>query len=54
MLSFYCIQLYADTDNLRAWPGGVGNAKVGGNYAPAILPNERAKELGCSQVPLIW
>jgi branched-subunit amino acid aminotransferase/4-amino-4-deoxychorismate lyase len=49
ILSSSC-QLYADTDHLRAWPGGTGNAKVGGNYGAAIMPYERAKELGCSQV----
>lgn len=27
---FNPVKLYADTDNVRAWPGGVGNAKVGG------------------------
>ena len=25
---FNPIKLYADTDNVRAWPGGTGNAKV--------------------------
>ena len=25
----------------RAWPGGVGDCKVGGNYAPTILPQAR-------------
>ena len=27
---FNPIKLYADTGNVRAWPGGVGNTKVGG------------------------
>ena len=31
---FKAVKLYADTENVRAWPGGVGNAKVGGNYGP--------------------
>lgn len=26
---FNPIKLYADTSNVRAWPGGVGNTKVG-------------------------
>lgn len=43
---FKPVKLYADTDNVRAWPGGVGNAKVGGNYGPAILPAEQAKQHG--------
>lgn len=49
---FNPIKLYADTDNVRAWPGGAGNAKVGGNYAPTILPSKKAQALGCSQI--LW
>lgn len=48
---FKPVKLYADAKNVRAWPGGVGNAKVGGNYAPTIYPSQQAaKEHGCSQV----
>ena len=36
------VQLYADTENVRAWPGGTGNAKVGGNYGPSIAPQVKA------------
>ena len=47
------VQLYADTENVRAWPGGTGNAKVGGNYGPSIAPQVKAKEgHGCHQV--LW
>lgn len=49
---FNPIKLYADTANIRAWPGGVGNAKLGGNYGPTILPSKKAGELGCSQI--LW
>jgi len=49
---FVPIKLYADTSNVRAWPGGVGNAKVGGNYAPTIEPSRKAAAHGCSQV--LW
>ena len=49
---FHPIKLYADTANVRAWPGGVGNSKVGGNYAPTILPSKNAASLGCSQI--LW
>eukprot|EP00596_Hydrurales_sp_CCMP1899_P010457 CAMPEP_0119049858 /NCGR_PEP_ID=MMETSP1177-20130426/66797_1 /TAXON_ID=2985 /ORGANISM="Ochromonas sp, Strain CCMP1899" /LENGTH=323 /DNA_ID=CAMNT_0007027585 /DNA_START=224 /DNA_END=1191 /DNA_ORIENTATION=+ len=49
---FVPIKLYADIENVRAWPGGTGNAKMGGNYAPAILPTEKAKDFGCSQI--LW
>ena len=49
---FVPVKLYADTDNVRAWPGGVGNAKVGGNYGPSILPSKLAAAKGCNQV--LW
>ena len=49
---FQPVKLLADTENIRAWPGGVGNAKVGGNYGPSILPSKKAAELGCNQV--LW
>lgn len=32
------IAVLADADNVRAWPGGSGNTKIGGNYAPTIKP----------------
>ena len=32
---FAPIAVLADADNVRAWPGGAGNTKVGGNYARA-------------------
>ena len=37
---------------MRAWPGGVGNAKVGGNYGPTIQAQVGAQEKGCQQV--LW
>ena len=37
---------------MRAWKGGTGNAKVGGNYAPTFKPQQEAAELGYSQV--LW
>ncbi|TFJ82818.1 hypothetical protein NSK_005893 [Nannochloropsis salina CCMP1776] len=49
---FNPIKLYADTLNVRAWPGGVGNTKVGGNYGPTIRPQMEATRLGCAQV--LW
>ena len=49
---FVPVKLLADTDNSRAWPGGVGNAKVGGNYGPAILPAKQSAAKGCNQV--LW
>ncbi|CAN0022908.1 unnamed protein product [Scytosiphon promiscuus] len=50
---FNPIRLYADTEHRRAWPGGMGFAKAGGNYAPTIQPQAEAlKEHGCAQV--LW
>lgn len=44
------MKLYADTVNTRAWPGGMGFAKAGGNYAPTILPAVEAQDKhGCAQ-----
>ena len=45
------ISLYLDERNVRAWPGGVGNNKVGTNYAPTIGPQmDAAAQYGTSQV----
>lgn len=49
---FVPIKLFADAVNVRAWPGGCGNAKVGGNYGPTIEPSRQAAAYGCSQV--LW
>lgn len=38
------ISLYIDDGNVRAWPGGVGQFKIGGNYAPTIVPQVRHME----------
>mmetsp|Transcript_39345 Transcript_39345/g.95217 ORF Transcript_39345/g.95217 Transcript_39345/m.95217 type:complete len:390 (+) Transcript_39345:83-1252(+) len=46
------IRLTADTSYVRAWPGGTGNSKVGGNYAPTMKPQAEATESGYSQV--LW
>ncbi len=45
------ISLFIDEHNVRAWPGGVGNNKVGTNYAPTIGPQSDAADMyGTSQV----
>jgi branched-chain amino acid aminotransferase len=49
---FKPIKLLADTKNIRAWPGGVGNAKVGGNYGASIEPSQKAASKGYAQV--LW
>jgi len=41
---FKPVKLLADTKNVRAWPGGVGNVKVAGNYGPTIKPSHDAAE----------
>ena len=33
---FAPVRLTADTKYVRAWPGGTGGSKVGGNYAPTM------------------
>jgi branched-chain amino acid aminotransferase len=49
---FQPIRLMTSTDYVRAWPGGTGNAKVGGNYAPTMKPQFLAAAQGCSQI--LW
>ena len=49
---FKPVSIYAERDAVRAWPGGVGDRKLGGNYAPTILVQKRAAEKGFSQV--LW
>jgi branched-chain amino acid aminotransferase len=45
------IRLFIDETRRRAWPGGVGQFKVAGNYAPTIKPQvEAAQKYGASQV----
>jgi branched-chain amino acid aminotransferase len=46
---FAAVSLLADPINIRAWPGGVGDCKVGGNYAPGILPQLKAAGEGFQQ-----
>jgi len=46
------IRLTSDTDCVRAWPGGTGNAKCGGNYAATMKPAAEAAAKGYSQI--LW
>jgi len=46
------MKLFAETENVRAWPNGVGNAKVAANYGPTIKPQTLAAQKGYSQV--LW
>lgn len=49
---FQPIRLTCDTPYVRAWPGGTGNCKVGGNYGPTMKAQEEAAARGYSQV--LW
>ena len=49
---FKPVSLFADSSNVRAWLGGTGSYKVGGNYAPTIQPQLDAAAKGYSQI--LW
>lgn len=46
---FKAINLEATSYAVRAWPGGVGNMKLGANYAPCIVPQLKAAKKGLHQ-----
>ncbi|RMZ81131.1 hypothetical protein DV738_g2477, partial [Chaetothyriales sp. CBS 135597] len=46
---FKAIDLEATDYAVRAWPGGVGDKKLGANYAPCIVPQLQAAKKGYSQ-----
>jgi branched-chain amino acid aminotransferase len=46
------VTLLATPDYVRAWPGGTGSNKVGGNYGPTMKPQAEAVSSGYSQV--LW
>ena len=46
------VTLFATDAFARAWPGGVGDAKCGGNYALGLVAQELAIAEGCQQV--LW
>ncbi|KAJ2614152.1 branched-chain-amino-acid transaminase bat2 [Coemansia sp. RSA 1365] len=46
------VKLHANTKEVRAWPGGVGNFKLGGNYAPALRPTMEIVREGYDQI--LW
>lgn len=49
---FKAVSLEASTSDVRAWPGGVGDRKLGSNYAPSVKPSVEAAGRGFSQV--LW
>ena len=46
---FKAVSLEARSDIVRAWPGGVGDRKLGANYAPCIVPQLEAAKRGFQQ-----
>lgn len=46
---FKAISLEATDYAVRAWPGGVGDKKLGANYAPCIVPQREAASRGFQQ-----
>ncbi|KAG9301880.1 hypothetical protein G9A89_004559 [Geosiphon pyriformis] len=46
---FDAVKLLATTENVRAWPGGTGDAKIGGNYSPCVKPQVEAALKGYQQ-----
>ncbi|RMD44684.1 hypothetical protein DV735_g395, partial [Chaetothyriales sp. CBS 134920] len=46
---FKAIDLEATDYAVRAWPGGVGDKKLGANYAPCIVPQLQAAKKGFAQ-----
>nr|XP_020669437.1 branched-chain-amino-acid aminotransferase, cytosolic isoform X1 [Pogona vitticeps] len=50
--TFNPISLWADPKYVRAWKGGTGDCKLGGNYGSSIYAQREAMELGCQQV--LW
>lgn len=49
---FSPVRLTADTSFIRAWPGGTGSSKVGGNYGPTMKAAAEAEAAGYNQV--LW
>lgn len=46
---FKAVSLEASSRYVRAWPGGTGDMKIGGNYAPCIVPQIDASTRGFQQ-----
>lgn len=43
------VALHVETEHRRAWPGGTGAFKIGGNYAPTIQPMAKVASSGFAQ-----
>ncbi|MGU3294048.1 branched-chain amino acid aminotransferase [Williamsia sp. M5A3_1d] len=46
------VSVWLSSEYVRAAPGGIGDAKTGGNYAASLLAQAQAAEHGCEQV--VW
>lgn len=46
---FKPVNLLADPQYVRAWPGGCGYTKMGSNYAPTLWTQKVAEQHGCHQ-----
>ncbi|WP_405998294.1 branched-chain amino acid aminotransferase [Streptomyces sp. NBC_00829] len=44
------VSIWLSEDRVRAVPGGMGDAKTGGNYAASLLAQAEAASKGCDQV----
>ncbi|KAK2565396.1 Branched-chain-amino-acid aminotransferase [Acropora cervicornis] len=47
------VALLADPAFVRAWPGGCGDFKLGGNYGPTILAQQHAEMQGLQQINMM-
>ncbi|XP_041059449.1 branched-chain-amino-acid aminotransferase, cytosolic [Carcharodon carcharias] len=50
--SFSAVSLWADPKYVRAWKGGTGDCKLGGNYGASLSAQSEALTAGCQQV--LW
>ncbi|XP_049639778.1 branched-chain-amino-acid aminotransferase, cytosolic isoform X3 [Suncus etruscus] len=50
--TFNPVSLWANPKYIRAWKGGTGDCKMGGNYASSLYAQCEAAENGCQQV--LW
>ncbi|XP_053575057.1 branched-chain-amino-acid aminotransferase, cytosolic [Bombina bombina] len=50
--SFSPVSLWAEPKYVRAWKGGTGDCKMGGNYGSSIFAQYEAVDVGCQQV--LW
>lgn len=46
------ITVLVNRDHPRSFPGGTGDVKVAGNYAPTFVAQQQAEAIGCQQV--VW